>query len=79
MSKELTERQAQVYQFMTDHLTETHSLPTMVEIASQFGMSVNAAQCHKKLMVKKGWLVEVPKGRYRLGHASVSVETHCTV
>jgi len=79
MNQELTERQKQVYRYMVEYLKDNHSLPTMEQVGEHFGISLNAAQCHKNLMIKKGWISKIEKGRYRLGQASVIVKTHCTV
>lgn len=58
---ELTERQAQVLDFIRDFAGECGYPPTRVEIAAYFQWSSpNAAEEHIKALARKGYLKVVP-------------------
>lgn len=52
----LTERQAQVLDFIKRFIASHRQSPTFQEISDHFGFTNNAAVCHVRLMEKKGWL-----------------------
>ncbi len=59
--EELTARQAEIFQFIKDHIEETGFPPTRAEIATHFGFrSVNAAEDHLKALERKGVLQILP-------------------
>jgi len=65
MTRGLTERQAQVLKFISDHLAQHGYPPTVREVAAHFGFrSPRAAYDHVKALEKKGYLRSVP-GRSR--------------
>lgn len=53
---DLTKRQAEILRWITWQI-KGPGAPTYREIASEFGIGVNAAQCHVAALVRKGWLV----------------------
>ncbi|TPW18360.1 MAG: repressor LexA [Halothiobacillaceae bacterium] len=62
---ELTARQAEIFQFILDHIQETGFPPTRAEIAAHFGFrSVNAAEDHLKALERKG-VIEILAGTSR--------------
>lgn len=57
----LTERQAEVLEFIKDHLRIRDRPPTRMEIAKAFGWaSPNAAEDHLRALEKKGAIALVP-------------------
>ncbi len=65
MTRGLTNRQAQVLEFISDHLARHGYPPTVREVAAHFGFrSPRAAHDHVKALQKKGYLRSVP-GRSR--------------
>ncbi|MCX4029307.1 repressor LexA [Endozoicomonas sp. SM1973] len=61
----LTARQAEIFQFIKDHIEETGFPPTRAEIARQLGFrSVNAAEEHLKALARKG-AIEIIAGTSR--------------
>jgi len=55
--KDLTERQAEVLQFICDHINEEGWPPTMREIMAYFGFaSTNAANDHLRALERKGFI-----------------------
>lgn len=65
MTRGLTNRQAQVLAFISDHLAQHGYPPTVREVAAHFGFrSPRAAYDHVKALEKKGYLRSAP-GRSR--------------
>lgn len=61
MTKGLTERQAQVLEFITSFLNQQGYPPTVREVAARFGFrSPRAAHDHMKALQRKGYLRSVP-------------------
>jgi repressor LexA len=59
--EDLTARQAEIFEFIKDHIEETGFPPTRAEIADTFGFrSVNAAEDHLKALERKGVLEILP-------------------
>lgn len=59
MSKELTERQEQIYRFIDDYIKEKSYAPTLREIGNQFGIvSTFGVQRHLDALSKKGYIVK---------------------
>jgi len=68
-SKKLTIKQEAVYKFMQNSFIANHRLPTMKEIAVQFGYkSPNAAHQTVEYICKKGFLIRVPTGKKSCVH-----------
>lgn len=65
MKKEkLTMKQAAVHRFQQNSFIANHRLPTMEEIARQFGYkSINAAHQIVEIICRKGFLIKVPTGK----------------
>lgn len=63
--KELTQRQADILQFIQDAQEDSGSTPSLREIAGHFGFrSMNAARDHVRALCRKGVLKQAP-GRAR--------------
>ncbi|WP_163833546.1 transcriptional repressor LexA [Spartinivicinus ruber] len=61
----LTARQAEIFQFIKDHIEDTGFPPTRAEIARQLGFrSANAAEEHLKALARKG-AIEIIAGTSR--------------
>jgi repressor LexA len=57
MSRELTEKQRQILQFVVESMDDTGVTPTMREIASRFGFSAPASvRRHLEALEKKGYI-----------------------
>lgn len=62
----LTERQKRVYVFIIDYFITNLHPPGLREIVKHFGWgSTQAADCHVRAMVKKGWLKKGASGQAR--------------
>ncbi len=57
----LTEKQAEVFEFIKDFITINHYPPTRQEIAEAFDIQPNAAQARLTGLVKKGAVTVVPR------------------
>ncbi len=61
MMKELTKKQQQILNFISEHLSENGYPPTRAEIATNFGFnSNNAADEYVKALAKKGAISIMP-------------------
>ena len=60
MRKELTKRQQQVLDFITDYVRDSGYPPTVREIASEFGISSKGAYDHLVAIEKKGYIRRDP-------------------
>lgn len=59
--KELTEKQAEIFEFILSCVQDENYVPTLREIADRFGMkSVNAARDHLTALEKKGYITKRP-------------------
>ena len=56
MSKELTERQEEIFLFIKNRIRDTGIPPTVREIGDSFGITVKGAYDHLKAIEKKGFL-----------------------
>lgn len=74
--KELTERQQQILQFISDYTEENSFPPTVRETAEHFSVSLKAIQDHFTALTKKGYLLKDEK-RSRslkvLGHVTKKI------
>ena len=59
--KELTERQQQILQFISDYTEENSFPPTVRETAEHFSVSLKAIQDHFTALTKKGYLLKDEK------------------
>ena len=59
--KELTERQQQILQFISDYTEENSFPPTVRETADHFSVSLKAIQDHFTALTKKGYLLKDEK------------------
>ena len=59
----LTQRQAEVLQFVTATYVTSGRSPTMAEIAGNFACNPNASQCVVDAVVRKGFLKRLPGAR----------------
>ena len=59
--KELTERQRQILQFVSDYTEENSFPPTVRETADHFSVSIKAIQDHFAALTKKGYLLKDEK------------------
>lgn len=59
--KELTERQQQILQFISDYTEENSFPPTVRETAEYFSVSLKAIQDHFTALTKKGYLLKDEK------------------
>jgi SOS-response transcriptional repressor LexA len=72
----LSSRQQSVYDFMLNHLINTHHLPTRKDIQNHCNFrSVHSAEYQVQQLVSKGYLVPNPPSsgvnKYRLSHIKV--------
>ena len=56
MSKEMTERQEEIFSFIKNRIRDTGIPPTVREIGDSFGITVKGAYDHLKAIEKKGFL-----------------------
>ncbi|MGL4369121.1 MAG: transcriptional repressor LexA [Spirochaetota bacterium] len=56
MSKELTDRQDEIFSFIKNRIHDTGIPPTVREIGDSFGITVKGAYDHLKAIEKKGYL-----------------------
>lgn len=78
-NKKLTLKQDAVYRFMQNSFIANHRLPTMKEIAKQFGYkSPNAAHQMVDFICKKGFLIRVPTGDKSCIHKFAKLEATLT-
>lgn len=62
----ITDKQAEILEFLFDHRKSTGLIPTNREIGTEFGFSsANAAVTHLKALEKKGWISRAPDGKAR--------------
>jgi len=62
MTKELTDRQNKVFEYICDYSSEHQRSPALAEISAHFGFSsANAARCHLEHIAKKGYITLIPK------------------
>ena len=62
--KKLTEKQANIYEFLKGTIKETGFPPTVREVGDQFGITVKGAYDHMKAIEKKGFIkIEQNKSR----------------
>lgn len=74
--KPLTKVQKDVYDFIVSYKSSYGIPPTRAEIAGEFGWaSNNAAECHLKLIAKKGWITMLGHKRSRGLVVSPQVKT----
>lgn len=59
--KELTDRQRQILQFVSDYTEENSFPPTVRETADYFSVSIKAIQDHFAALTKKGYLLKDEK------------------
>ena len=59
--KQITERQQEVLNFISDFTRENHYPPTVREIGDHFGISLRAVQDHIAALQKKGYLSQSQK------------------
>lgn len=52
--KKLTDRQKEILEYIKSYIAENGYPPARLDIASEFGMAANAAQCHIVALSKKG-------------------------
>jgi len=75
---QLTSRQSEILQFMKCHLVERQRLPTMREIAAEFGMqSPNGVHGHLRALARKGVVHRLDKQQavnYQLRGIRLSLE-----
>lgn len=57
MSRKLTARQAEIYEFMVYTLVEDQFVPGPRQIAKEFGFNGNAAHHHLNALEAKGYVV----------------------
>jgi repressor LexA len=66
VAEQLTDRQREVLELFTRAVHEGRPAPTFREICSELDMgSTNAASCHVRALVKKGWLERSRRGLSR--------------
>ena len=64
--KPLTDIQRRVYDFIVSHKSHYGIPPTRAEIAGEIGWaSANSAECHLKLIERKGWITLLRHKRSR--------------
>ncbi len=62
MSKELTDRQSMIFEYICEYHTIHECCPSLAEIATYFGFSsANASRCHLEHIAKKGYITLIPK------------------
>ena len=62
MSRELTDRQNKVFEYICEYRAACQCCPALVEIAAHFGFSsANAARCHLEHIAKKGYITLIPR------------------
>lgn len=60
---EITDRQQEVHDFLTDFVNENGYSPTLRQISANFGWSgTKAAQDHLQALERKGYLRNTPRG-----------------
>jgi len=76
MKSQLTPMQQQYLDYISNHLQEHHTVPSLMGAATHFGVSVNAANDVFKALRKKGHLIRYSSphgGRYRYKLAGVQI------
>lgn len=78
LAVQLTTRQSAILQFMKRHLVECQRLPTLREIAAEFGMrSANGVHGHIRALARHGVVVRLDKQQavnYRLQGVRIRLE-----
>ena len=59
--KEITERQKEILNFISDYQEENSYPPTVREIGDHFGVSIRAVQDHITALQKKGFISQTQK------------------
>ena len=59
--KQITERQKEILNFISDYQAENSYPPTVREIGDHFGVSIRAVQYHIKKKKKKGFITQTQK------------------
>ncbi len=56
MSKDLTDKQQMIFEFIREKINDSHFPPTVREIGDRFGITVKGAYDHLKAIEKKGYI-----------------------
>jgi len=56
MSKDLTDKQQMIFEFIREKINHSHFPPTVREIGDRFGITVKGAYDHLKAIEKKGYI-----------------------
>ncbi len=61
--EDITQRQAQIFEFIVDQIATNYTPPTLREMMAHFGItSPNGISCHLRALVAKGYLRHLKDG-----------------